>query len=81
MVAAINLLIGMSPGIDNWGHIGGLVAGVIFTWLGGPILAPTGGFPYAGLEDQRDFNEILLAIAISGGFFAILAVGALFLMM
>ncbi len=81
MVAGINLLIGMSPGIDNWGHIGGLIAGVIFTWLGGPVLAPSGAIPYARLEDQRDTNDILLAIAVTGGFFAILAAGALFLMM
>jgi rhomboid protease GluP len=80
MVAGINLLIGLSPGIDNWGHIGGLVAGVIFTWLGGPVLVPNQGFPYARLEDQRDTNDVLLAVLITGGFFAILVVGALFLM-
>lgn len=80
MVAAINLLIGMSPGIDNWGHIGGLVAGLIFTWLGGPVLAPSGAIPYAKLEDQRSTKDIFLAIAVTGGFFAILAAGALFLM-
>ena len=27
----INLLIGMSPGIDNWAHIGGLIGGVLAT--------------------------------------------------
>lgn len=27
----INLLIGMMPGIDNWAHIGGLIAGVLAT--------------------------------------------------
>ncbi|MFN2236826.1 MAG: rhomboid family intramembrane serine protease [Anaerolineales bacterium] len=80
LVAGINLLIGLSPGIDNWGHIGGLVAGVIFTWLGGPILAPSGVYPYAHLEDQRTTSDVLLAIAVSGGFFVILALGALFLM-
>jgi len=80
MVAAINLFIGLSPGIDNWGHIGGLIAGVIFTWLGGPILAPSGAIPYARLEDQRELSDVILAIAVTGGFFAVLAAGALFLM-
>jgi rhomboid protease GluP len=80
LVAFINLMIGLSPGIDNWGHIGGLVAGVIFTWLGGPVLAPSGAYPYARLEDQREISDILIAIVVTGGFFAILMVGALLLM-
>jgi len=79
LVAAVNLLIGLSPGIDNWGHIGGLVAGLIFTWICGPVMAPDQGFPYAKLVDQRDTNDILLAIAVTGGFFVLLAAGALFL--
>ncbi|HBX67957.1 MAG TPA: rhomboid family intramembrane serine protease [Chloroflexi bacterium] len=80
MVAAINLLIGMSPGIDNWGHIGGLVAGLIFAWIGGPVLAPEGMYPVTRMVDQRENRDILLATVVSGGFFAILALGALFLM-
>jgi rhomboid protease GluP len=81
MIAGINLLFGfVSTGIDNWGHIGGLVGGLIFAWLGGPILAPDGGFPYAKLVDQREINDVLLATAVTGGFFILLATGALFLM-
>ena len=30
LAAFVNLLIGLSPGIDNWGHMGGLVGGAIF---------------------------------------------------
>ena len=34
MVIAINLFLGLSsPGIDNWGHIGGFVGGLILGWL------------------------------------------------
>ncbi len=36
-VAGINLVIGLSPGIDNWGHVGGLIGGGVLTWLIGPI--------------------------------------------
>jgi len=37
-VAAINLfVIGSLPFIDNWGHIGGLLGGLMFTSLAGPL--------------------------------------------
>ena len=38
LVIGINLLIGMSPGIDNWGHIGGLLGALLFAPLAGPKL-------------------------------------------
>lgn len=36
----INLVIGFSPGtnIDNWGHIGGLIGGLVLAWFSTPIL-------------------------------------------
>lgn len=37
VVAGINLLIGLNPGIDNWGHVGGLIGGLVLAWLIGPI--------------------------------------------
>ena len=80
-IAIINLAIGLSPGIDNWGHIGGLVAGLIFSWLAGPIFAIEGGYPVAKLVDQRSSRDVWIAAAITFGFFAVLTVGALFLMM
>lgn len=35
-VALLNLSLGLSPGIDNWGHLGGLVFGVAQAWFFGP---------------------------------------------
>ena len=35
-ITVINLIIGMSPGIDNWGHVGGLIAGIILSFVIGP---------------------------------------------
>ena len=35
--AAINLLFGfLLWGVDNYGHLGGLLGGLLFTWFGGP---------------------------------------------
>jgi rhomboid protease GluP len=37
-IAAANLLFGATtPGIDNWGHIGGLLGGTFFAWFAGPL--------------------------------------------
>ena len=36
MVVMINLVLGLSPGIDNWGHVGGLLGGLFFSWFAGP---------------------------------------------
>ena len=32
----VNLFLGLSPGIDNWGHLGGLVGGFLYAWFAGP---------------------------------------------
>jgi rhomboid protease GluP len=37
----LNVVIGITIGADNWGHIGGLVGGAAFAWFGGPRLALT----------------------------------------
>jgi len=37
IIIFINLAIGLIPGIDYWGHVGGLIGGLIFAWLAGPV--------------------------------------------
>lgn len=40
-VALINLAMGLTPGIDNWGHVGGLVAGAVLAGFLGPRFSTT----------------------------------------
>jgi rhomboid protease GluP len=79
-IAAFNLVIGLSPGIDNWGHIGGLIGGIIFAWLSGPILDVVGVYPDLSLDDRRGTIEVYQGIGVTAGFFSLLTAGALYLM-
>jgi rhomboid protease GluP len=63
-VVAINLFLGLQPGIDNWGHIGGLMGGVIFAWFAGPYWALEGLYPSLSLKDRREGRDVVLGIAI-----------------
>ena len=73
MVAAVNLFIGMSPGIDNWGHIGGLLGGLIFAWFGGPRWEVEGIYPLLKLEDRRNMRDAMIGAIIVLGIFGALA--------
>jgi len=64
-IAVINLLIGMTPGIDNWGHMGGLVAGVIIAWFGGPQFDVVGDILSLKTKNVRTDDQFLLAILIA----------------
>jgi rhomboid protease GluP len=77
LVGALNLFASLSPGIDLWGHIGGLVAGVTCTLYFGPRLAPTltDGVP-SGLTDHQPWSEVrgrVLIAALGVGAVAALA--------
>ncbi len=53
-LAGINLLLGFSiTGVDNFGHIGGLLGGVLFTWFGGPRWKLEGFLSSPRLIDER----------------------------
>jgi len=71
IIIVLNLAISLTPGIDLWGHLGGLVTGVIFAWLAGPKLEFERGVDSIVIADQRsEFNYIrviiMMFIAISG---------------
>jgi rhomboid protease GluP len=53
-VILINLMLGFSStGIDNWGHLGGLVGGGVFALLAGPLFAVEGFYPDLKIADRR----------------------------
>lgn len=40
LIVFLNLAMGAtSTGIDNWGHLGGLLGGIAFAWFAGPLLS------------------------------------------
>jgi membrane associated rhomboid family serine protease len=78
-IAVINLVIGLSPQIDNWGHIGGLLGGTLFTWLAGPLLRVEGIFPAVRIRDDRDQGDVFRAALWVGLLFALLAAATIFL--
>jgi len=77
--AGINLLFGLSPGIDNWGHIGGLIGGTLFGWFGGPLLRLDGIYPSLKLVDDRPTGEVIRAGLNVGLLFAVLTAVTIFL--
>jgi len=78
VIIAINLFIGLSPGIDNWGHVGGLLGGAIFAWFASPRWEVTGISPDFRLQDTREFPEIALGAGLVILVFGALAVWGIF---
>jgi rhomboid protease GluP len=69
LVALLNLGLGLMPGIDNWGHLGGLLTGVFLTLLIGPRFEITWvSLDERQVDDQRAWETsrwyYLLAAAI-----------------
>jgi rhomboid protease GluP len=62
-IAIVNLIIGLQPGIDNWGHVGGLLGGLMFTWFAGPIWKIEGVPPALHLVDQRSTRDVIVGAA------------------
>lgn len=79
LIAVINLVIGLSPGIDNWGHMGGLIGGTMFAWLGGPLLRIEGIYPSVSVVDGREIREVYLAALVESILFGFLAVFTVYL--
>ena len=73
-IVAFNLIIiGSLPYIDNWGHIGGLVGGLMFTWFAGPLWVIEGIQPTFYLADKRSSREMITGAALVLIVFGLLA--------
>jgi rhomboid protease GluP len=77
LIIAVNLFLGLSPNssIDNWGHLGGLVGGLIFSWFAVPFFAlqtnELGGYE---LTDISSKQKTWWGLIISVGLFTILVI-------
>lgn len=77
VVILVNLMLGLQPGIDNWGHLGGLAGGLIFSWFAGPVFKmsiSTDALNYQ-LVDSRTKTEVLWGAMLSGGLFLAVVIG------
>jgi rhomboid protease GluP len=77
-IIAINLFIGLTPGIDNWGHVGGLLGGAVFAWFASPRWEVAGTSFGLKLQDEREFREIILGVGLVIIIFGMLAVWGMF---
>lgn len=61
-IVVINLFIGLTPGsgIDNFGHLGGLLGGALFAWLGGPHWKIDGVYPNLQVIDVREQSQVMV---------------------
>jgi rhomboid protease GluP len=64
-LAAINLFLGFTiPNVDNFGHIGGMLGGLIFTWFGGPRWKVECIYPSLQVVDEREGHGSIIGAAI-----------------
>lgn len=63
-IAVINLVfIGSIANVDNWGHIGGLLGGLMFSWFAGPVYKVEGIYPAYQLVNTRPVREVIVGAA------------------
>jgi hypothetical protein len=79
LVALLNLGFGLTPGIDNWGHLGGLLFGAILAWFISPNLEVVKDeyTERVYLTDRRPWRVTWPAILIGSIVLALLAMTAI----
>jgi len=74
LIIAVNLVIGLQPGIDNWGHLGGLIGGAVFAWFAGPLMKVQATYYGYELANTSDRKDTLIGTLLAGGMFLVLLV-------
>ncbi len=78
LVALLNLGLGLTRGIDNWGHLGGLIAGVALAWWLGPRFEVVWIYSTQGqLVDRLTWEESRTGFLIASGSISLLAIAAI----
>ena len=72
-ILGVNLLLGLSPGIDNWGHLGGLIGGSVFAWFAGPLYEITGAWPDLSMVDRQKYGIVMTTFIAEVLFWLLLA--------
>lgn len=75
LIIAVNLVIGLQPGIDNWGHLGGLMGGALFAWFAGPLMLVQATYYGYELADTQPKQGLLWGVLLSAGLFAAAVIG------
>jgi len=79
MVALLNLGLGLMPQVDNWGHLGGLLAGIVLTWTLGPMLDVSWSEDRRPkLIDRRPWQKVRITALFAAALLAVLAFAASF---
>lgn len=79
MVTLLNLGLGLMPQIDNWGHLGGLLAGIVLTWTLGPMLDVSWSEDRKPkLTDRRPWKKVRMTALYATALLAVLAFAASF---
>lgn len=78
IVALLNLSLGLTRGIDNWGHLGGLIAGVALAWWLGPRFEVVWIYSDQGqLVDRLTWEQSRTGFLIASGSISLLAFAAI----
>lgn len=75
LIITVNLVLGLNPGIDNWGHLGGLLGGALFAWTAGPVYQLGVGPSGYELQDKHGRQEMLWGLLLTFGIFAAIVIG------